>query len=156
MKQVRKTVLLWYSPREIYDLVTAVERYPEFLPWCAAADVLERHDDGMTARLSLSYAGLRHAFTTRNTHELNSRVRMQLVDGPFSLLDGDWHFLPLNKPGTTPADGAEPQACKIEFELRYAFSSFALEAVVSPVFDRIANTFVDSFVKRAEQVYGPR
>ncbi|SEK30418.1 Ribosome association toxin PasT (RatA) of the RatAB toxin-antitoxin module [Roseateles sp. YR242] len=159
MKQVRKTVLLWYSPREIYDLVTAVERYPEFLPWCAAADVLERHDEstggGMTARLSLSYAGLRHAFTTRNTHELNSRVRMQLVDGPFSLLDGDWRFLPLNKPGTV-ADGGEPKACKIEFELRYAFSSFALEAVVSPVFDRIANTFVDSFVKRAEQVYGPR
>lgn len=155
MKQVRKTVLLWYSPREIYELVTAVERYPEFLPWCSAAEVLERHDDGMTAKLSLSYAGLRHAFTTRNTHELNKRVRMQLVDGPFSMLDGDWQFLPLNKPGAA-ADGGEPQACKIEFELRYAFSSFALEAVVSPVFDRIANTFVDSFVKRAEQVYGPR
>ncbi len=154
MKQVRKTVLLWYSPREMYDLVTAVERYPEFLPWCAAADVLERDDNGMTARLSLAFAGLRHAFTTRNTHQLNERVRLQLVDGPFSLLDGDWQFLPLNRPGA-PA-GGEPQACKIEFELRYAFSSFALEAVVSPVFDRIANTFVDSFVKRAEQVYGPR
>ncbi|MET0207527.1 MAG: type II toxin-antitoxin system RatA family toxin [Burkholderiaceae bacterium] len=154
MKQVRKTVLLWYSPREMYDLVTAVERYPEFLPWCASAEVLEQHDDGMTARLTLAYAGLRHAFTTRNIHEANRRVRMRLVDGPFSLLDGDWQFLPLNKPGT-PADG-EPQACKIEFELRYAFSSFALEAVVSPVFDRIANTFVDSFVKRAEQVYGSR
>lgn len=154
MKQVRKTVLLWYSPREMYDLVTQVERYPEFLPWCAAAEVLERHEDGMTAKLSLAYAGLRHAFTTRNTHEPDRRVRMHLVDGPFSQLDGDWHFLPLNRPGT-PA-GGEPQACKIEFELRYAFSSFALEAVVSPVFDRIANTFVDSFVKRAEQVHGPR
>lgn len=154
MKQVRKTVLLWYSPREMYELVTHVERYPEFLPWCSAAEVLERHDDGMTAKLSLSYAGLRHAFTTRNSHETDRRVRMQLVDGPFSMLDGDWQFLPLNRPGAPP--GAEPQACKIEFELRYAFSSFALEAVVSPVFDRIANTFVDTFVKRAEQVYGPR
>lgn len=154
MKQVRKSVLLWYSPREMYELVTDVHRYPEFLPWCAAAEVLERHEDGMTARLSLSYAGLRHAFTTRNVHEDGRRVRMQLVDGPFSMLDGDWQFLPLSRPGA-PAD-AEPKACKIEFELRYAFSSFALEAVVSPVFDRIANTFVESFVKRAEQVHGPR
>lgn len=154
MKHVRKTVLLWYSPREMYELVTQVERYPEFLPWCSSAEVLERHDDGVTAKLSLQYAGLRHAFTTRNTNEPNQRVRMTLVDGPFSMLDGDWQFLPLHRPGA-PADG-EPRACKIEFELRYAFSSFALEAVVSPVFDRIANTFVDSFVKRAEQVHGAR
>lgn len=155
MKHVRKSVLLWYSPREMYELVTGVERYPEFLPWCAAAEVLQADEQGMTAKLSLAYAGVRHAFTTRNLHELNRRVQMQLVDGPFSQLDGDWHFLPLAKPGA-PNDGSEPQACKVEFELRYAFSSLALEAVVSPVFDRIANTFVDSFVKRAEQVYGAR
>lgn len=155
MKHVRKSVLLWYSPREMYELVTGVERYPEFLPWCAAAEVLQSDELGMTAKLSLAYAGVRHAFTTRNVHELNRRVQMQLVDGPFSQLDGDWHFLPLAKPGK-PDDGGEAQACKVEFELRYAFSSLALEAVVSPVFDRIANTFVDSFVKRAEQVYGAR
>jgi len=77
---------------------------------------------------------------------------MGLVDGPFSHLDGVWQFLPLNKPGTE----GEPTACKIVFELSYAFSSGALEAVVSPVFDRIANTFVDSFVQRAESLYGAR
>jgi ribosome-associated toxin RatA of RatAB toxin-antitoxin module len=77
---------------------------------------------------------------------------MELVDGPFSHLDGWWQFLPLHKPGT---DG-EPTACKVVFDLSYAFSSGALEAVVSPVFDRIANTFVDSFVQRAEGLYGAR
>ncbi|PND37285.1 ubiquinone-binding protein [Paucibacter aquatile] len=153
MKHVRKSVLLWYSPREMYDLVVGVERYPEFLPWCERAEVLEQQGDAMTARLSLSYAGVRHAFTTRNTHETDRSVGMTLVDGPFSSLDGVWHFHPLQKPGS---DSPEAVACKIEFELRYAFSSAALEAVVSPVFDRIANTFVDRFVQRAESVYGPR
>ncbi|MCH7345778.1 type II toxin-antitoxin system RatA family toxin [Pelomonas sp. CA6] len=152
MKQVRKSVLLWYSPREMYELVTSVERYPEFLPWCESAQVLEQHEDGMTAKLSLAYGGVRHAFTTRNTQQTDRQVEMRLVDGPFSLLDGVWQFLPLGKPG---AEG-DAQACKVEFDLRYAFSSKALEVVVSPVFDRIANTFVDSFVKRAEQVYGVR
>jgi ribosome-associated toxin RatA of RatAB toxin-antitoxin module len=152
MKQVKKSVLLWYTPREMYELVTAVERYPEFLPWCNKVEVLAREGDTVTAKLHLSYAGVKHAFTTRNTNEPGRSVRMALVDGPFSQLHGLWQFLPLNKPGT---DG-EPTACKIAFELNYAFSSGALEAVVSPVFDRIANTFVDSFVQRAEGLYGAR
>lgn len=147
MKHVRKSVLLWYSPHEMYELVTAVADYPKFLPWCARAEVLERADTTVVARLHLAFAGIRHAFTTRNEHEVDRSVRLTLVDGPFSVLEGQWLFLPV---------GHDAQACKIEFELRYAFASVALEAVVSPVFDRIASTFVDSFVKRAAQVYGER
>ncbi len=151
MKQVKKSVLLWYSAHEMYALVTGVADYPSFLPWCERAEVVEQHEGGMTARLHLHYAGVRHAFTTRNAHVPDASVQMDLVDGPFSLLEGLWRFVPLAAPG----DGAA-QACRIEFDLRYAFSSRALEAVVSPVFDRVANTFVDSFVRRAEAVYGER
>ncbi len=151
MKHVKKSVLLWYSPHEMYSLVTGVPEYPRFLPWCERAEVLEQHDAGMTARLHLHYAGVRHAFTTRNTHVTDSSVEVDLVDGPFSLLEGIWRFVPLAMPGDD-----EAQACRIEFDLRYAFSSKALEAVVSPVFDRVANTFVDCFVRRAEEVYGAR
>lgn len=150
MKHVRHSVLLWYSAREMYMLVADVEHYPRFLPWCESAEVLERHADGMTARLGLSFHGLRHAFTTRNTHVEPESMTMALVDGPFSLLDGTWLFKPIGRPEL------EQQACRIEFDLRYAFSSMALEAVLSPVFDRVANTFVDAFVRRAEDVYGPR
>ncbi|MES2957811.1 MAG: type II toxin-antitoxin system RatA family toxin [Pseudomonadota bacterium] len=154
MKHVKKSVLLWYSPREMYNLVTAVEDYPDFLPWCERAEVLQRDDAGMTARLTLAKAGVRHAFTTRNLHRPDEEVRVQLVDGPFSRLDGIWRFLPLGRGGAAPGD--EAKACRVEFDLRYAFANVALEAVVSPVFDRIANTLVDSFVQRAEQVHGPR
>ncbi len=150
MKHVKKSVLLWYSPREMYELVTAIEDYPRFLPWCDRAEVLAQHDEGVTARLGLAYMGVRHAFTTRNQHVDSESVVVKLVDGPFSLLDGTWLFHSIGRPG------GEAKACKIEFDLRYAFSSPALETVVSPVFDKVANTFVDSFVKRAEAVYGPR
>ncbi|HYE69921.1 MAG TPA: type II toxin-antitoxin system RatA family toxin [Aquabacterium sp.] len=149
MKHVKKSVLLWYSPREMYELVTGIEAYPSFLPWCERAEVIERDEAGMTARLHLVYAGLRHAFTTRNTHVANESVLMKLVDGPFSMLDGTWLFKPIGAQSNAPA-------CRIEFDLRYAFSNHAFELVLSPVFDRVANTFVDSFVQRAEQVYGPR
>lgn len=151
MKRVSKSVLLWYSPREMYTLVTDVQAYAQFLPWCERAEVVDQHADGMTARLHLSYAGVRHAFTTRNRHEVDSRVTLDLVDGPFSELEGDWRFISLATPG-----GEEAQACRVEFQLRYVFSNLAFETLLSPVFDRIANTLVDSFVRRAEEVYGPR
>ena len=147
MKHVQKSVLLWYSPHEMYALVTGVEEYPKFLPWCERAEVLERDPQGLTARLWLHYMGVRQCFTTRNAEERDRSVVMALVDGPFSQLDGTWRFLPI---------GATAEACKVEFDLRYAFARGALEGLIGPVFDRIANTFVDAFVRRAEQVYGPR
>ena len=148
MKHVRKSILLWYSPREMYELVTAVEAYPAFLPWCDSAELLASDEDGVTARLGLAYLGVRHAFTTRNEQRQDESVTMKLVDGPFSSLDGRWLFKPLGR--------NKPQGCKVNFELRYAFASMALETVVSPVFDVVANTFVDSFVRRAGQIYGER
>jgi ribosome-associated toxin RatA of RatAB toxin-antitoxin module len=147
VKHVKKSVLLWYSPREMFDLVVDVPAYPQFLPWCQRAEVLSQEPGVVTARLHLAYAGVRHAFTTRNTQVEGQSVGMSLVDGPFSHLEGIWRFLPI---------GPDGKACKVEFALSYAFASRPLELVVSPVFDRIANTFVDAFVTRAEQVHGKR
>jgi ribosome-associated toxin RatA of RatAB toxin-antitoxin module len=148
MKRVHKSVLLWYSPSEMYDLVTGVEQYPKFLPWCERVEVLERASDAMTARLHLAYAGVRQAFTTHNQHVPGRSVMLHLVDGPFSLLDGLWEF--------EPVGGGDEPACRIEFELDYAFANRTFEAVLSPVFDKVANTLVDRFVQRAEAVYGSR
>jgi len=144
MKHVNKSVLLWYSPAQMYALVTAVADYPQFLPWCSEARILTEHDDGVTAQLHIAFAGLRQSFTTRNVNVTDSSVSMTLVDGPFSHLSGQWRFLPLS----------DPKASKVEFTLDYAFASTTLSMLVSPVFDRITSTFVESFVKRAEQVYG--
>jgi ribosome-associated toxin RatA of RatAB toxin-antitoxin module len=146
MKQVHKSVLLWYSPAQMYALVTAVADYPQFLPWCSQAHVVSEHPDGVTAQLHMVFAGLRQSFTTRNVHVPDRSVSMALVDGPFSHLQGLWQFSPLQ----------DPQACKVDFSLNYAFSNAALSMLISPAFERITGTFVEAFVKRAAQVYGPR
>ena len=151
MKHVKKSVLLWYSPHEMYSLVTAVADYPKFLPWCDRAEVVETTPDGMVARLGLAFGGVRQTFTTRNRHVPDRRVELRLVEGLFSNLEGTWDFVPLGAAGAERSD-----ACRVDFELRYAFANRVLATLVSPVFDKIANTFVDSFVRRAEQVYGAR
>ncbi len=130
----------------MFALVADVVRYPEFLPWCSEGAVLQEQDEVMVARVGMSISGIRKSFTTRNTHDGQRSIRLELVDGPFSQLDGHWEFIPLGGPGQ--------KACKIVFTLNYAFSSRTLEALVGPVFDKIAGSLVDAFVKRADQVYG--
>jgi ribosome-associated toxin RatA of RatAB toxin-antitoxin module len=146
MKTIEKSVLIWYSPTEMFNLVVAVPDYPKFLPWCDHATVLAEDGDGMTAEIGLSFSGVKQTFTTRNSHVAGSRVGMHLVDGPFSKLDGEWQFLPLG-------DGSQ-RACKIQFRLTYGFANAALAKLLGPVFDKVAGSLVDAFVKRAEQVYG--
>ncbi|HOV19965.1 type II toxin-antitoxin system RatA family toxin [Ottowia sp.] len=146
MKSVHKSVLIWYSAAEMYALVTDVARYPEFLPWCSHARVLAETESGMTAEVGIAFKGVTQSFTTRNEHTLDREVRLHLVDGPFSRLEGDWVFTPVG-------DDAQ-RACRVGLKLDYGFSNNLLAAVVGPVFDRIAGSLVDAFVKRAEQVYG--
>jgi ribosome-associated toxin RatA of RatAB toxin-antitoxin module len=146
MKNIHKSVLIWYAPEEMFRLVTDVASYPEFLPWCDQARVLESDAQGMLAEVGISLGGIKQTFTTRNTHEAGRSVGMSLVKGPFSNLNGTWRFLPVG-------DGSQ-RACKVELDLQYGFSSSTLAALIGPVFDKIAASLVDAFVKRAEIVYG--
>ncbi|GAB3502537.1 type II toxin-antitoxin system RatA family toxin [Curvibacter fontanus] len=146
MKTVHKSVLIWYSPQEMYALVTGVTDYPEFLPWCDHARIIESHEGGATAEVGIAFSGIHQSFTTRNTHVPGSEVKMELVKGPFSQLEGCWNFLPVGEGGQ--------RACKVELTLNYGFSNALLGRLVGPVFDKIAASLVDAFVKRAEQVYG--
>ena len=146
MKTVHKSVLIWYSPQQMYGLVTDVNQYPAFLPWCSHAKVLEQDSRGMLAEIGIALGGVRQTFVTRNTHTENSKVQLKLVQGPFSSLEGEWNFSPVG-------DGSQ-RASRVELSLNYGFSSATLGKLVGPVFDRIAANLMDAFVKRAQQVFG--
>ncbi|WP_341679031.1 type II toxin-antitoxin system RatA family toxin [Niveibacterium sp. SC-1] len=142
MAEVRKTVLIEFTPEQMFGLVDGVEDYPRFLPWCGGAEVIERTDAHTAARLHINYHGLKSHFATRNAKRRPEHMHIVLVEGPFKLLEGDWNFVALGE-----------RACKIEFRLHYEFSNKLIEKAVGPVFHHIASTFVDAFVKRAEQMY---
>ncbi|MCS6764854.1 MAG: type II toxin-antitoxin system RatA family toxin [Candidatus Protistobacter heckmanni] len=143
MADVKKSVLLGYSARQMYDLVTRVEGYPQFLPWCGGVDVYEKTETLLDARIHIHFKGIKQFFHTRNTQHAPERIDMEFVDGPFRSFHGAWIFTALRE-----------DACKVEFHLHYEFSSDLLDKLIGPVFGMIASTFVDGFVKRAEQVYG--
>lgn len=145
MALVEKSVLIEYSAAQMYALVEDVAAYPGFLPWCGGAEVLGREGNVTRAAIVIDFRGIKQRFSTENRADPPQSIEMTLIDGPFRQLDGSWRFKAL---------GAD--ACKVEFRLHYEFSSKLLEKIFGPVFHFIASTFVDAFVKRAQQLYGKK
>lgn len=143
MAAVHKSVIVGYSAEQMFALVDRVEDYPRFLPWCGGVEVREREASKLVATIAIHYHGIKQTFTTENTNIRPVSMQMRLLEGPFRHLQGAWVFKALRE-----------DACKIEFDLQYEFSSRILEKIIGPVFSMIANSFVDSFCKRAETVYG--
>lgn len=145
MTSIHKSVLVPYSPAEMFALVDGIDRYPEFLPWCKAARVLSRSDDEVRATLSLSKGGVEKSFTTCNRNQKNKMIEVRLEEGPFQHLQGFWRF-----------DALGDDGCKVLLDLEFEFASRVLRMVIGPVFNQVANSLVDSFQKRAVDVYGKR
>jgi len=143
MTVIQKTVLLRHSAEKMFALVSQIEDYPHFLPWCSGVDICEPNTtERIVATLNINYHGIRQSFTTENTNLCPESIRMHLIEGPFKHLDGNWRFKELSD-----------DACKVQFNLCYEFSNRFLEKIIGPVFDVIANSFTDSFCKRADAIY---
>jgi len=142
MKKIARTALLPYSAEQVFHLVNDVARYPEFLPWCGGAEVMSESEFDMQAGVTISKAGIKQTFVTQNHLVPGRRIEMQLIDGPFKHLHGEWEFKVL-----------DADACKIIFEIEFEVSNSLLNAAIGAVFEQIASTMVDSFCERAKQVY---
>jgi len=140
--QIDKSALVMHSAERMFHLVNDVARYPEFLPWCAGAEVHERDEAQVTASLEIAKGGLRHRLTTRNRLYMPEAIEMNLVDGPFQNLSGRWHFKSL-----------DDNACKVILTLEFEFSGSLSRMTFGPVFSQAANTLVDAFCRRADQLY---
>ena len=139
MAQVEKTVLVSHSAERMFNLVDQVEDYPRFLPWCGGVELHRRDDQVTEATLHIDYHGIKQKFTTENHKTFPTAMEINLKNGPFKHLEGFWRFTPLAE-----------DACKVQFRLQYEFSSTILEKLIAPVFNHIANTFVEAFVQQAE------
>lgn len=145
MHRVERSVLVPYSAGQMFGLVATVPDYPNFLPWCAGARQRRRDDGDIDATLDIAYRGVRARFTTRNLLVAPESIRMELVDGPFRRLDGEWTFVALRDDG-----------CRVRLNLHYQFAHGLLGRAVAPVFEGIAVSLVDAFTRRAEVMFEAR
>ena len=140
MHNIHKSAIVLHPAQKMFQLVDSVENYPQFLPWCGSTQIIERDNDKTIASIEINYKGIRQTFTTENTKKQNQEMIIKLIDGPFKSLSGEWMFKNLDK-----------DSCQIELKLEYEFSNIILEKLISPVFNMIANTFIDEFIKEANR-----
>lgn len=142
MPEIKRSALLPYSARFMYDIVNNVGSYPDFLPWCGGVKVDKEDGSSMEASILMRGVGLNHWFKTRNSMIPGESIEMVLVEGPFSKLEGLWSFIPIESEGS-----------KIELMLEFELKRGLTSALILPAFSRIANTMVDSFCDRAKELY---
>jgi len=142
IREIRRSALVTFSPAQMFDLVIDVERYPEFLPWVAGAQLHERSEHALRASMEMQRSGVRERFTTRNEFNRPSYMTMQLVDGPFRMLEGRWAFTPIGDAGT-----------RVELEMRFEFASALVAMLFGKSFEESCGTLIDAFIARARQLY---
>lgn len=143
MTTISKSALVPYSAGEMYALVDDIASYADFLPWCRSATVHERRKDEVRASIEVARGPVQKSFTTLNRMQPDKMIEMRLVEGPFRHLEGFWRF-----------DALSETASKVSLDMTFEFSSRAMNLAFGSVFSQIANSLVDAFCKRAEQVYG--
>lgn len=144
MPLIQHSLEVPYNVSEMYKLVNHIEKYSEFLPWCTESKVISRDEDSIQARLTLTGGGLSKSFTTSNRLQKDKLIEISLINGPFKHLEGYWSF------ETTP------RGSRINLNLEFEFSTRLLALAFSPIFEKVANTLVQAFSDRAQQVYGDR
>ena len=127
----------------MFELVNNIDDYSQFLNWCDSSSILNQTDNQITASVEINKGGIKQTFSTLNTLTPYQSIAMELVDGPFDELSGEWRFEPLGE-----------NAAKIHLDLQFKFKSMLIDMALSPVFKNIANSQLDSFVARAKYIYG--
>lgn len=136
-----------YSPGQLFDMVADVERYPEFLPWCRAARILERGESEFTAELLVCFSHICESYTSKVSLHKGEipEIHVELVHGPFTKLANHWKFEPRPKGGTN-----------IDFFLDFHFRSNLLNKLIGGLFHKAVQKMTTAFTERADYLYRPR
>lgn len=145
MTTVSRSAHVRYSAEKMFELVDDVQSYQDFLPWVKRSRELERSDEVVCGELLFAKAGFEKSFTTRNLRQPGKMIEIRLIEGPFQHLEGFWQFQSITE-----------NACKVSVDLEFEFSNRLLSMAFGKVFTQVAGTLVDSFVQRAEVIYGGR
>ena len=143
MSRLQQELVVPYRVELMYQLVNAIEAYPEFLPWCNGATMHYCSEELVKATIYVAKGPIKYSFTTENNLQKNELININYVQGPFKYLQGCWHFTQLTGNNS-----------KVSLELDYKFSNKLIELAVAPIFNAMHNNLIDCFYQRARQVYG--
>jgi ribosome-associated toxin RatA of RatAB toxin-antitoxin module len=141
MRHIHRSALVAVSPQRMFELVNEVERYPDFVPGCSSARVLERTPQSVHAELTVGSGLMKTTFSTRNRLHPPGLIEMQLESGPLKSLGGRWVL--------TPVDAGAVSGCRVELDLSFEPHGNIAAMTLGPVVERLATSLMQAFVARA-------
>ncbi len=145
MTVIKRTALVPYTPRQMFELVNDVKEYPRFLQWCHESKIIRQDEKEVEAALEIAWSGFHKSFTTLNILTPYSRIDIKLVEGPLQQLEGHWEFVAVGDQGS-----------RVNLNLEFEVGKSFFDRLLEPVFNHIANSLVDAFCKRAVEIYGSK
>lgn len=142
MQNICRSALVPFSIQQMYSLIDDIDNYHHFVPHIQSTTILNRTETEVTAQLVVAKSGFAKSFTTSNKLSPPNLISMNLVDGPFNHLSGDWKLTALAE-----------DACKIELDLNFEFSNKLTSLAFSSIFNQLAQSMVSAFTERANQIY---
>lgn len=142
MSNFYKESKVQYSAEQMYALVNDVDAYPDFLLWCRHIEVYEQSEQSLNAAVEIAFSGIHYRFITTNKMQLNEWIKMNFVEGPFKVLEGQWRF-------KEQADG-----CLVSLEMDFEFENKFVQYTISKAFNIIIYSLAESFIQRAKFIYG--
>ena len=138
MKRIHKQEDINIDISTIFELINDVENYPNYLPWCTSTEVDRKSESLLIGKIFVSKSFIRWNFSTKNQIKKNKSIKLELVDGPFDSLDGQWLFSPIDEHNTN-----------VSLEISYKFKSSIIELSIEPIFTSIMNSILESFIQEA-------
>lgn len=143
MEKIYRSALVMHTAQQMYGLVDDIESYSQFVPNCKSASIIVREENVVSATLEVSKSGIAKSFSTKNCLTPHSSIKMELLDGPFKHLTGEWLFTPLSE-----------EACKIELYIEFEFSNKLASVAFKSVFSQLVQSMVTAFTDRAKTIHG--
>ncbi|MEC9375056.1 MAG: type II toxin-antitoxin system RatA family toxin [Pseudomonadota bacterium] len=138
MHHINRSAIVPYSTSKMFSLVDDISSYPDFLPWCQGAEEIKRDLNQVVAELNIGIQTFNISFTTVNTLKPFESIRMELKNGPFKTLEGQWNF-----------NEIDDQGCEVSLNMRFEFSSPSQDLILKKSFEGIFNQLLDAFINQA-------
>ena len=131
-----------HTPKNLFNLVSDVSKYPEFLPWCLGARVKNINQYNFDADLIIGFKIYKEIYSSRIfLDNIKNVIKVEYKDGPFERLESHWVFKENN------------QGCIVEFMVDFKFKSVFLQTIMETLFSEAVKRMVKAFETRANELY---
>ena len=131
-----------YSNKQMFNLISDVEKYPEFLPWCKSTNIYNKSNDIFYSDMEIGFKLIKENFTSKVTLVKSKKIYSEAISGPFRKMNNIWVI-----------DYISDKECEINLSIDFEFKSFMLQNIIGKLLENASKKMIIAFENRANYIY---